>query len=327
VYRAAASFALWRNDHADARRAVERGWELVRDSEDWSLIAKMALTVAEVDAAAGADARARHDLASLANARSRSGEVIDEAEAAVRASGVSTAIGSRREADTYLLTAAAYRRRLEGRDDPAGWASVATAWQEQHRPYQVARAWWRQAEALLESGEGRSSRASAREPLQRAAAIGVELSARPMLRELRELARRAIIPLPPEVDSILGEPERLPAVRVPVGAGPRNGTEDGSNGTDRSDLVRGVVGEAAPPRANTFGLSRREYEVLGLISEGRTNREIGERLFISQKTVGVHVGNILAKLGVSGRVEAAAVAIRLGLTGDEAIPAGSGRRG
>ena len=42
-----------------------------------------------------------------------------------------------------------------------------------------------------------------------------------------------------------------------------------------------------------------------LLAEGRTNREIGERLFISQKTVGVHVGNILAKLEVSGRVEAA----------------------
>ena len=55
-------------------------------------------------------------------------------------------------------------------------------------------------------------------------------------------------------------------------------------------------------------------EVLAQISRGRTNREIGERLFISQKTVGVHVGNILSKLGVSGRVEAAAVAIRLGLT-------------
>ena len=51
-----------------------------------------------------------------------------------------------------------------------------------------------------------------------------------------------------------------------------------------------------------------------LVAQGRTNREIGERLFISQKTVGVHVGNILAKLAVSGRVEAAAVAIRLGLT-------------
>jgi DNA-binding CsgD family transcriptional regulator len=64
---------------------------------------------------------------------------------------------------------------------------------------------------------------------------------------------------------------------------------------------------------DTFGLSKRELEVLALIAQGRTNREIGDRLFISQKTVGVHVGNILAKLGVSGRVEAAAVSIRLGL--------------
>ena len=48
---------------------------------------------------------------------------------------------------------------------------------------------------------------------------------------------------------------------------------------------------------------------------GMNHCEIGERLFISQKTVGVHVGRILAKLGVSGRVEAAAVAIRLGMAG------------
>ena len=46
-------------------------------------------------------------------------------------------------------------------------------------------------------------------------------------------------------------------------------------------------------------------------------------MFISQKTVGVHVGNILSKLGVSGRVEAAAVAIRLGLE-DGAQPPGGG---
>ena len=59
--------------------------------------------------------------------------------------------------------------------------------------------------------------------------------------------------------------------------------------------------------------------MLGLVALGRTNREIGERLFISQKTVGVHVGNILGKLEVSGRVEAAAVAIRLGLTERELI--------
>ena len=62
--------------------------------------------------------------------------------------------------------------------------------------------------------------------------------------------------------------------------------------------------------------------MLALIAQGRTNREIGDRLFISQKTVGVHVGNILAKLGVSGRVEAAAVAIRLGLESG-----GAARRG
>ena len=78
-------------------------------------------------------------------------------------------------------------------------------------------------------------------------------------------------------------------------------------------MALGLVG-AAPERRDTFGLSPREREVLGLIALGRTNREIGDRLFISQKTVGVHVGNILAKLGVSGRVEAAAVAIRLGHT-------------
>ena len=74
------------------------------------------------------------------------------------------------------------------------------------------------------------------------------------------------------------------------------------------------MSRATAPRPDTFGLSGREREVLALVAQGRTNREIGERLFISQKTVGVHVGNILSKLEVSGRVEAAAVAIRLGLT-------------
>ena len=127
VYRAAASFALWRNDYLDARRAAERGWELVSDSEDWSLIAKMAATVAEVDTMAGAEARTGRDLAALANARTRTKTVLADAEAAVRRSGVSEAIGSRREADAYLATAACYRIRLEGRDDPAAWAALARA--------------------------------------------------------------------------------------------------------------------------------------------------------------------------------------------------------
>ena len=134
-----------------------------------------------------------------------------------------------------------------------------------------------------------------------------------MLRELRELAGRALIPMPEGVDELLAED--APALAA-VGGGTATTGGAAVPGVERSALVRGVVGEAPAPRADTFGLSRREQEVLALISHGRTNREIGERLFISQKTVGVHVGNILAKLGVSGRVEAAAVAIRLGMAGD-----------
>jgi DNA-binding CsgD family transcriptional regulator/tetratricopeptide (TPR) repeat protein len=320
VYRAAASFALWRNDHVDARRAAERGWALVHESEDWSLIAKMAATAAEVDAAGGAEARVSRDLAGLANARSRTKDVVAAAESAVRRSGVSDAIGSRREADANLATAAAFRARLEGSDDPDAWAALAESWAALDNPYAVARARWREAEAHLGSGEGRAARARARGPLQEAAEIGIRLLARPMLRELSELAGRALIRLPDGVDELIGGGLGAADAGVPVAVGPGHG-HDGQNGNgDRprepSALVRGVVGESRPERTDTFGLSRREHEVLALISEGRTNREIGERLFISQKTVGVHVGNILSKLGVSGRVEAAAVAIRLGLSGD-----------
>jgi DNA-binding NarL/FixJ family response regulator len=86
-------------------------------------------------------------------------------------------------------------------------------------------------------------------------------------------------------------------------------------GAEPSALVLGVAGSPeSPAKGDTFGLSGREREVLIQVARGRTNREIGERLFISEKTVGVHVGKILSKLRVSGRVEAATVAIRLGLT-------------
>jgi len=60
-------------------------------------------------------------------------------------------------------------------------------------------------------------------------------------------------------------------------------------------------------------LTPREQEVLQLVAQGRSNREIGAQLFISGKTVSVHVSNILAKLGARGRIEAAAVARRRGL--------------
>jgi DNA-binding CsgD family transcriptional regulator len=70
----------------------------------------------------------------------------------------------------------------------------------------------------------------------------------------------------------------------------------------------------APEPAQRLGLTPRELEVLLLVAEGRTNREIGGELFMSEKTASVHVSRILAKLSVGGRVEAAAVAHRLGLT-------------
>jgi DNA-binding CsgD family transcriptional regulator len=66
-------------------------------------------------------------------------------------------------------------------------------------------------------------------------------------------------------------------------------------------------------RAGTSGLTPREREVLTLVAEGLTNRQIGERLFMSEKTASVHVSRILAKLEVSGRAEAAAKATRMGL--------------
>jgi ATP/maltotriose-dependent transcriptional regulator MalT len=71
---------------------------------------------------------------------------------------------------------------------------------------------------------------------------------------------------------------------------------------------------AAAHDGDPLGLTPREREVLLLVAEGRTNREIGATLFMSEKTASVHVSRILAKLGVGGRVEAAAVAHRLGLT-------------
>jgi DNA-binding CsgD family transcriptional regulator/tetratricopeptide (TPR) repeat protein len=70
--------------------------------------------------------------------------------------------------------------------------------------------------------------------------------------------------------------------------------------------------EASSPAAS-LGLTKREAEVLALVAEGRTNRQIGQELFITPKTASVHVSRILAKLGVAGRGEAAAIAHRLGL--------------
>ena len=71
-----------------------------------------------------------------------------------------------------------------------------------------------------------------------------------------------------------------------------------------------VLGQADAVR---LGLTSREAEVLSLVAAGKTNRAIGTELFVSEKTASVHVSNILRKLGVSSRVDAAAIAQRIGI--------------
>jgi DNA-binding CsgD family transcriptional regulator len=79
------------------------------------------------------------------------------------------------------------------------------------------------------------------------------------------------------------------------------------------DAAEVAVTAPAPDPADEFGLTAREREVLALVAEGRSNGQIAEQLFITTKTASVHVSNILAKLDVASRTEAAAVAHRRGL--------------
>jgi ATP/maltotriose-dependent transcriptional regulator MalT len=108
----------------------------------------------------------------------------------------------------------------------------------------------------------------------RAAAAAADGHA-PLLAQIRALAERARIPLQPAA----GEPEAPPPAQL---------------------LTR-------------YGLTDRELTVLRLLAAGRTNPQIGAELYISASTASVHVSNILRKLGVSSRVQAAAVAERAGL--------------
>jgi DNA-binding NarL/FixJ family response regulator len=80
----------------------------------------------------------------------------------------------------------------------------------------------------------------------------------------------------------------------------------------RIDLVPSTQ-QLAPDALDAYALTPREVEVLTGLAQGRTNKEIAEGLFISVKTASVHVSNILRKLDVTGRQEAARVAHRLGV--------------
>jgi DNA-binding CsgD family transcriptional regulator len=100
-----------------------------------------------------------------------------------------------------------------------------------------------------------------------------------------------------------------------LGARPLVGEIDRLARQARIELDVGRVDEAPP---DPLGLTEREAEVFRLVAAGRSNQQIADALFITRKTASVHVSNILGKLGVANRVEAAAIAQRLGLVGEPA---------
>jgi DNA-binding CsgD family transcriptional regulator/tetratricopeptide (TPR) repeat protein len=164
-------------------------------------------------------------------------------------------------------------RRAEGEADPAAWGAAVEAADRTGSAWRKAYARYRSAESLLGA---RAPRPDAARALAEAMARAEALGALPLIGWIDGLARRSRVAIPAATPSEpAAEPERPPV-------------------DDR-------------------GLTTREREVLALLVEGHTNRRIGERLFISESTAGVHVSNILGKLGVSTRTEAATVAARLGL--------------
>ena len=180
------------------------------------------------------------------------------------------------------LLAAAEVTRLVGPPAPAAWEAAAAGFDAIAFPYPAAYCRLREAEAHLASHGSRSAAADA---LRAAWVSATALGASRLVTDIGDLARRARIDLDPRAAS-------------------------GAEGEDR---------DGGAPALLRFGLTTREAEVLRLVAAGRTNREIGDALFISGKTASVHVSNIIAKLQVSGRIEAAALALRLGLA-DDPVP-------
>ena len=174
----------------------------------------------------------------------------------------------------WHLTGVADSGRARGKHDPKAWAKAAAAWEALKRPYHAALARWRMAEAQAELGERAAAAESAKVALRAAKGLG----ARRLVAEIEGLSERA-----------------------------RLGSLNGAQGAEASG------GEAALASEDPFGLTPRERQVLTLLAQGATNRQIGEALFMAEKTASVHVSRILSKLDVQSRTQAAAVAHRLQL--------------
>jgi DNA-binding CsgD family transcriptional regulator len=344
VLRSAVSVALWSGDPDGALSIAEREWPRALESNELAVVSWAASTCLEAAAAASDHGRESSDPGLIVRARAIVDRVLPEATAHIERSAIAPTLGARQEAELYLATARAHARRVRGGVDPLAWQELAAAWSRRPMPYLEAKARWWQALAILAAApedDREAARVAAREPLADAYRIARDLPALPLLREVLDLAARARVTLPVMADARAevaaraaggegrhGQDEAAgsspardvvavgpgpSALPVPVGPGRPGATR----GVPDADLARAieerVMSALRRHPADAYGLSPREQEVLVILAEGRTDRDIAARLFISERTVHVHVRRILAKLGVSSRTEAAGVAIRQGL--------------
>jgi DNA-binding CsgD family transcriptional regulator len=317
VMRSAISLALWNGRVDEALSIAEREWPRALDSDELGIVAYAASSSLEAAAAAAEHGRASSDAGLIARARELAGTVLREANKYLTTSTIGPGVGARREAELLLEVARAHGQRVQGSADPEAWAALASAWGRHSIPYRQAKARWWQALAILAAApeaDRESARIKASEPLSEAYRLARELPALPLLREIVDLGARARVALPVTAKGTDDVVAVGPGGRAPVAVGPGRSDDVVLGSPDIARAIdERIIASLRKSSADTHGLSPREREVLHILAEGRTDREIAARLFISERTVHVHVRRILAKLGVSSRTEAAGVAIRQGL--------------
>ena len=279
-----AGLALWEGRIDDARMSVARALELVDGSDDVWLVAPVIWHGLRAEADRADRAGASGDRASAQSAADAAAALVERAGALRERAAPAV----RPVVAAYETLCRAEASRAGGVSDPEAWADAAERWAALDQPYPSAYARFREAEAVL-AGRSRSTRAAT--ALRAAQEVAVRLGAEPFRHEIESLARRARLTLiePDQDDDAAGPSE-----------------------SGRSD----EAGRPAPGPLDS--LTAREVDVLMLLAEGRTNREIAAALFISEKTASVHVSHILAKLGVRSRVQAGAVAHQAGMIGHHA---------
>lgn len=281
-----AGLALWEGRLDDARQAYEEGLRHLTGTDDVWFASPLIWHGLRVEAEVAQQARAHRDAPQLAAARSAGASLLARIED-LMPSVPPTSPSSRLILSGYRLMCEAELSRIQGASDASAWALAAATWQRVGQPYPAAYARFRQAEALLYRSPGSPE---ARALLNEAQRVAVVLGAEPLRADIESLARRARIVLAGD------------------GTGPQ---------VDATDTAPAPVPLAV---ARNTGLTPREREVLVLVAAGHTNRQIASALFISEKTASVHVSNILAKLQAGSRVEAGAIAHRLGLAAAGAKP-------